>query len=124
MPSLRFRQGPVASLLSSDLPGTIAFYRDLLGFELTAWDPDPDLPSWIQLRNGAVVLQFFADAAAGEPSLTGTLHLYPEDGVVSAAEALRGRVMFAAEPEMMPYGLLEFALLDPNGYRLAFSEEC
>lgn len=124
MPSLRFRQGPVVSLLAGDMPGTIAFYCGLLGFELTAWDPDPARPEWIQLRNGAVVLQFYADATNGEPSLTGTLHLYPEGGVVGAAEALRGRVLFAAEPEMMPYGLLEFALLDPNGYRLAFCEEC
>jgi hypothetical protein len=38
------------------------------------------------------------------------------------AEELHGKVAFAWGPEVMDYGMREFAVQDPNGYYLAFTE--
>ena len=37
-------------------------------------------------------------------------------------DSLEGRVMPEWGPEEMPYGMLEFAVRDPDGYFLSFGE--
>ena len=37
-------------------------------------------------------------------------------------EEFRGKVDFAWGPEVMDYGMREFAVQDPNGYFIAFAE--
>ena len=119
---MSFRRGTVPSLRVRDVARTIAFYRDLLGFALIGRHPADD-PTWVALAHGPVELQFFSDPpiGVGEPGLAGTLYLYPDD-VRALAERLRGRVPFEWGPEVMPYGMREFAILDPDGYRIAFTE--
>ena len=53
--------------------------------------------------------------------MSGTLYLYP-DNVDALADELRGKVAFAWGPETMDYGMREFAVQDPNGYYIAFTE--
>jgi hypothetical protein len=48
------------------------------------------------------------------------LHL-PES-VAALAEELRGKVELAWGPEVMDYGMNEFAVQDPSGYFIAFTE--
>lgn len=65
-----------------------------------------------------------ADPPCGTPQApvcSGTFYIFPES-VQRLAEELCGKVEFAWGPEVMPYGMREFGIRDPNGYYLAFTE--
>jgi catechol 2,3-dioxygenase-like lactoylglutathione lyase family enzyme len=113
----------VPSLLVCDLGRTLAFYAQL-GFERTGVWPDADRPSWAEVRRDGVVLQFHDQPPHGtppDPVCSGTFYVFPDD-VQALADELRGRVPFAWGPEVMDYGMREFAVQDPDGYYLAFAE--
>lgn len=114
----------VPSLLARDLGQTLSFYESTLGFRVTGLDRRESELYWAEVTRDGVVIQFFADPPKGcpsEPVLTGTLYLFPES-VEELARELEGRVPFEWGPEVMEYGMREFAVRDPNGYILAFTE--
>lgn len=120
----RLGRRAVPSLLSSDLQETIRFYTKVLGFELTGCYPDPEDPGWIELSRDGAVIQFYDRPHQGEPErpiLSGTLYFFPES-VEALADELRERLSFEWGPEVMDYGMREFAVRDPDGYLLAFTE--
>jgi hypothetical protein len=51
---------------------------------------------------------------------SGTFYIFPEN-VTALADELQGKVEFAWGPEVMDYGMREFAIKDPNGYFIAFA---
>ena len=113
----------VPSLLVRDLEATFAFYRRL-GFSRTGVFPDEDAPFWGEVARDGIALQFYTDPPHGTPSkpvFSGVLYLYPND-VRALADELRDAVPFAWGPEVMEYGMREFAIQDPDGYYLAFTE--
>lgn len=121
-PRTRLSERVIPSLLARDLDATIEFYLRL-GFELSGRHPEGE-PTWIELRRDGLCLQFHRHPPEGmpkEPALSGTLYAHPAD-VAALAEEWRGRVEFAWGPEVMEYGMREFAIRDPNGYFLAFTE--
>jgi hypothetical protein len=70
------------------------------------------------------VLQFHTEPPHGTPPTpvcSGTFYIFPEN-VAALAEELRGKVELAWGPEVMDYGMNEFAVQDPNGYFIAFTE--
>jgi hypothetical protein len=70
------------------------------------------------------MFQFHTEAPMGtprEPICSGTFYVFP-DNVTALAEEFRGKVDFAWGPEVMDYGMREFAVQDPNGYFIAFAE--
>jgi catechol 2,3-dioxygenase-like lactoylglutathione lyase family enzyme len=112
----------VPALLAKDLDETLAFYAKL-GFAVTGRSP-ADAPRWAEVARDEVRLQFHLDPPHGtpaEPVMSGTLYLRP-DSVEELAAELRDTVPFAWGPEVMPYGMRELAVQDPNGYYLAFAE--
>ena len=114
----------VPSLLARDMGETRRFYVDGLGFRVTGSYPDEETPAWLELTRDGVSLQFYAEPPVGtpdRPTFSGTLYLYPAD-VRALAEELRDRVPFSWGPEVMDYGMREFAVQDPNGYYIAFTE--
>ena len=56
-----------------------------------------------------------------EPICSGTFYVFPESAS-ALADGLRGEVDFAWGPEVMDYGMREFAVQDPSGYFIAFTE--
>lgn len=113
----------VPALLVRELAETLAFYARL-GFRQTGSYPDGEAPTWAEVARDDVTLQFHTEAPAGTPDApvwSGTLYLYPESVEALAAE-LRQVVPFAWGPEVMDYGMREFAVRDPNGYFIAFTE--
>lgn len=113
----------VPALLVNDMHETLAFYRRL-GFALSGSHPDEATATWAEVTRDRISLQFHSEATAGtpgEPAMSGTLYVYPDD-VMRLADEWRGTVDFAWGPEKMPYGQLEFGIRDPNGYFLAFAE--
>lgn len=86
--------------------------------------PDKDAATWIEVERDGVTLQFHSEPPCGtpfEPVYTGTFYFFPQS-VAALAEEFRGKVEFAWCPEVMEYGLREFAVKDPNGYYPAFAE--
>lgn len=113
----------VPSLLVRDLEATFAFY-DRLGFSRTGVFPDEGTPIWGEVARDGIALQFYTDPPKDtptEPVLSGALYLYPSD-VRALADEFKDVTPFAWGPEIMAYGMREFAIQDPDGYYLAFTE--
>ena len=113
----------VPSLLVNDLEATLAFYHRL-GFTRTGVFPNEDAPIWAEVTRDGIVLQFYTDPPRGTPTkpvFSGVLYLYPSD-VRALAEELKEVAPFAWGPEVMEYGMREFAIQDPDGYYVAFTE--
>lgn len=113
----------VPSLLVRDLGETLAFW-ERLGFRQTGRHPEDGEPTWVEVRRDEIVLWLYTEPPQGtpvEPVFSGTLYLHP-DSVERLAAELEDEVPFAWGPEVMPYGMREFAVQDPNGYYIAFTE--
>lgn len=123
MKTVGIGQRLVPALLVRNMDETLAFYQQL-GFQLTGRRPSETAPNWAEVKRDSVVLQFHTVPSCGTPSepvCSGTFYIFPES-VAALAEELRGRVDFAWGPEVMDYGMREFAVQDPNGYFIAFTE--
>jgi catechol 2,3-dioxygenase-like lactoylglutathione lyase family enzyme len=114
-----------------DMPTSIRFYRDVLGFDVvTTSPPRGEHFDWALLRLSGVELMlntaYEEDArpAAPDPARF-AMHedtcLYFGCPNVDAAYAyLRARGVAAKEPEVAPYGMKQLYVSDPDGYSLCF----
>ncbi len=105
-----------------DLPGSIEFYRGMLGFELQAHDPES---GWASLALGPVVVMLSGpNEHEGDraPVFTGSLYFRVND-VDGLWSRLKDRVRVCYPIEAFDYGMREFAVYDNNGYLLQFGEE-
>jgi hypothetical protein len=66
-------------LQTADLGKTIAFYRDILCFELIGLWPDEASPVWCELACGMARLMFMTNDHLREPQLSGTLYIRTSD---------------------------------------------
>jgi catechol 2,3-dioxygenase-like lactoylglutathione lyase family enzyme len=107
-------------LQTTDFPATIAFYSEVLGFALVGRWPD-EAPQWCMLSRGDVRVMFMTNEHCGPPSLSGTLYIETDD-VLAIHQSLEGRVEILWGPEVYHYGMLEFAIKDPNGYTISFGQ--
>ena len=75
---------------------------------------------------GAASLMFYSaeslDQPPGPSAMTGVLYFNHAD-VRALWEHLRDRAEVAWPLQEMPYGLLEFAIFDGNGYILSFGQK-
>lgn len=113
----------VPSLLVNSMDETLAFYRKL-GFEVTGCDGTETNSTWAEVRRGTIIFQFYAEPPNGTPSTpmcSGTFYIFTKE-IDALALEFQGKVEFAWGPEVMDYGMKEFAVQDPNGYFIAFSE--
>jgi uncharacterized glyoxalase superfamily protein PhnB len=104
-----------------DLPGSIAFYAEVLGFELTAHEPEW---GWASLTRGPAELMLAGpNEHEGDvkPAFTGSLYFRVAD-VDGLWAQLRERVRVCYPLETFPYGMREFAIYDNNGYLLQFGQ--
>ncbi len=139
----------VPMLSTADLAGTIAFYRDTLGFDVISTFPEGS-PTWCYLKRGDAYLMFSSlaeldhdhderghDEQGGEhdhshdedeghhhhsPTGVWTLYVYPDD-VDSLWEKLKEQAPVAYPLGETPYGMREFGIRDPNGFMLSFGKE-
>ncbi len=125
-------QGLAPLLQVFDMPTSIQFYRDVLGFEVTqrskALSDNPDDVNWAMLRlNDAILMLNTAyepesrpptpDAArfAGHAD-TGLYFGCPD--VDGAYRFLLGKGLDVREPAIAPYGMKQLHVTDPDRYRL------
>jgi catechol 2,3-dioxygenase-like lactoylglutathione lyase family enzyme len=104
-------------LQSADLQRTIDWYQSILGFRLIRQEEN-----WCRLERDGVSLMFMRNEHVGEPHATATQYIYVND-LDAFWSAIKDRVKAEWGPEEMPYGMMEFAIKDPDGYLLSFGEE-
>jgi uncharacterized glyoxalase superfamily protein PhnB len=117
----------VPSIESNDMAGTISFYRNLLGMQVLNLYPENE-PYWALLEKDGVQLMVTernAHAKTMETAFTGSFYVFPDD-----VEALWVKIAAKIDPEyiawpleVFDYGMMEFAITDPNGYLWRFGQE-
>ena len=104
-----------------DLPRAIAFYTDRLGFRVDVCWP-PNQPTFAILVREAVSVGFF-EPSEHQPGPIGYAELYIEVSDAAAlASQLRAEIPIEWGPEVYAYGRREFAVRDPHGYLVIFTE--
>jgi catechol 2,3-dioxygenase-like lactoylglutathione lyase family enzyme len=105
----------------TDLQTAITFYKDLLGFHVGSLWPEHE-PSFALLDRDDVCIQFsVVDPSKDEAIGHGTLSFEVDDARAVHAD-LEGRATIEWGPEVYWYGRREFAIRDPSGYLIIFSE--
>lgn len=111
-----------------DMPTSLAFYRDRLGFAVDASSAPGDTADWVQLRLGDTFLMLNTRyeahhrPAAPDPARvaahddTGLFFSCPDIDAAYAFLCERG--VEAAPPKVAPYGMKQLYLTDPDGYVL------
>jgi catechol 2,3-dioxygenase-like lactoylglutathione lyase family enzyme len=105
----------------ADLRPAIEFYVNLLEFKLGLLWPQ-HAPTFVILDRDGTSVQFcLADATGQIPVERATL-CFDVDDVRALHANLTGKVAVEWGPEVYWYGRREFAIRDPGGYLLIFSE--
>jgi glyoxylase I family protein len=114
-----------------DMPASVHFYCDLLGFEIVNTDgkPAPGF-DWVWLRlDGADLMLNTRYEADDRPAAPDPARVASHDDIglffscpdVDAAYAhLRDNGVNARAPNVAPYGMKQMYLTDPDGYALCF----
>ncbi|MDC8014017.1 VOC family protein [Tahibacter soli] len=113
-----------------DMPTSLAFYRDTLGFSIDASSSPGDHADWVQLRLGDAYLMLNTRYEAHDRPATpdpARVAAHDDTGLyfgcpdVDAAYAfLRERGVDARPPTVAPYGMKQLYVTDPDGYALCF----
>lgn len=113
-----------------DMPKSIAFYRDVLGFEVVSPVPDGDECDWALLRlNESELMLNTAYEAEERPAAPdaarivahGDTALFFDCADVDAACAyLRQKGIEVSDPVIRDYGMKQLYLKDPDGYEICF----
>jgi glyoxylase I family protein len=114
-----------------DMATSIAFYRDVLGFEVVATSPPRGGHfDWALLRLSGVELMlntaYEEDARPGAPDAgrvaahEDTCLYFGCPDVDAAYTCLQARGVAAEQPKVAPYGMKQLYLRDPDGYSLCF----
>jgi glyoxylase I family protein len=109
-----------------DLPVSMAFYRDVLGFELVSGDDS----WWCMLKLGGVSLMLNTAyerderPAAPDPARVaghsdGELYFATPDAD-AVYEHIRAKGWEVREPKNMFYGMRQVSIKDPDGFQLHF----
>jgi catechol 2,3-dioxygenase-like lactoylglutathione lyase family enzyme len=118
------------NLIVGDVERSLAFYRDVLGFQVGWTVPDAAPYVFASVQSGSVEIFFNAPepAVAEYPALKdkpigGTLTLFIEvAGIADVYARLKDRVPVVMPLDKKWYGVTEFAFTDPDGYVITFAE--
>ena len=113
-----------------DMPTSIAFYRDSLGFEVIATSqPGPNFGWALLSLNGVELMLNTAYETAERPPAPDPARIAAHHDtsiyfgcpdVDAAYEYLHGKGVAANQPQTAPYGMRQLYLSDPDGYTLCF----
>jgi glyoxylase I family protein len=126
-------RGVMALLWVYDMPRSIRFYRDELGFEVTNTSQveGKDSFGWAMLRRGEArfMLNTIYDSDADRPSPAPLpeaqsqrdVWLYFDCADMAAAYVeLREKGVDISAPALTYYGMRQMSVVDPDGYRIWF----
>ena len=113
-----------------DMPTSIRFYRDVLGFEIIHQSTEGDHFDWALLRlgNAELMLNTAYESDSRPESPDGARIAAHEDttlyfgcpNVDATYEYLTSKGVQTKPPTTAPYGMRQLYLLDPDGYSLCF----
>lgn len=119
-----------------DMPTSLGFYRDVLGFEIVNCAPPvgqvpPDAHGWAWLRHGTteIMLNTLYDPEAPRPVApdsarvvchADTVLYFGCPDVDAMHEQLRRAGLALEPPRVAPYGMKQIYLRDPDGFALCF----
>ncbi len=109
----------------SDVLRSLSWYRDNLGFTPEAEPAEPPHVRCVLQRDGVSLMLRHADAVPPRSLLPGDWDVYLTLEGEALAELLdhaRRRTPLVRGPEVMPGGMVEFELEDPDGYRVCVAE--
>jgi uncharacterized glyoxalase superfamily protein PhnB len=116
-----------------DMPTSLAFYRDLLGFEVLDTAPAGPVTHWAMLRNGPVYLMLHTkyefdyerpleqDRTSGRDDFI--LYIMCDDADAAYTELQAKGWPDIEEPSTAPYGVRQLQARDPDGFRLCLQHE-
>jgi catechol 2,3-dioxygenase-like lactoylglutathione lyase family enzyme len=113
----------------NNVPATLAFYRDLLGFGVMYQGPEPDDIFFGMVERGGAMIMFKSIGVAPVPNYTRDVNqgVAPWDAYICAsdpdalaAEFASRNVEFSKALHNNSDGLRGFEVKDPNGYVLFF----
>ena len=116
-----------------DMPTSVRFYRDKLGFEVVNTSPvlGPDKFHWALLRLGSAEIMlntaYEFDSERPVPADRARIAAHGDTGlffgcpdVDAAYEDFRDKGVAVKPPKVAPYGMKQLSLSDPDGYGLCF----
>ena len=115
-----------------DMPASVRFYRDLLGFEVLSTSPlrSKDDSDWVWLKRDGTELmlntryEFDNRPTAPDPACVAahddTCFYIGCPDVDAAYKYLRGKGIDVKEPKIAPYGMKQLYLKDPDGFGICF----
>jgi glyoxylase I family protein len=124
-------RGVCALLQVFDMPASVRFYRDVLGFEIAKTSQrEGDRFDWGVLRlNNAEIMLSAAYEEAQRPAVPDpariavhgdTILYFGCPDVAAAYSHLRAHGVDVKEPAVAPYGMKQLYVSDPDGYLLCF----
>jgi uncharacterized glyoxalase superfamily protein PhnB len=108
---------------TTNIPGTVAYYEEKLGFECLGTWQDPPVYAIMVRDQQAIHFRCAAQPAANPEKYADELldaYLYVEDADALYAEYAANGVEFTREPANMPWRSREFVVKDCDGRLLAF----
>jgi len=109
-------------LWTNDLKETMEFYKNILGFEIAAYNENW---AWCSLYKDEVNLMFSVPNQNsyfnGYTKFTGSFYILCEE-IDDAWEELKAQVSIVYPIADFENGMREFAILDNNGYMLQFGK--
>ena len=107
----------------ADFNRSLAFYRDILGFEVLSTFPE-ESPSFALISREGVGLQLGGIDGQKDPASPSTCTLYFDvRDTQGLYDELKGKVKIEWGPEVYFYHRREFAFHDPDGHLIIISEE-
>ena|SRR5438067_7730583 len=115
-----------------DMPTSLEFYCDVLGFEKALVDDEKKAPNhdWVLLRRGDIDLMLNTmyerdhRPPQPEPKRTAAHHdvtlYFAAPDVDAVYEYLKGRGVAAKPPKVAYYGMKQLYMSDPDNYNLCF----
>ena len=108
-----------------NVPASLAFYRDRLGFTARFTLGDP--PSYAIIERGPIELHLMPpgdkDRQGGQPAGQSSIYAYSTGLDRLHAALLAQGCPIEVPPQDFPYGMREFSVRDPDGNRVTFGQE-
>jgi catechol 2,3-dioxygenase-like lactoylglutathione lyase family enzyme len=115
-----------------DMPTSLAFYRDVMGFEVISDPPEDGRCDWVWLKRGESELMLnTAYEAENRPPApdparvaahADTALFFGCEDVDAACADLRARGVAAKEPIVTGYGMKQVYLKDPDGFEICLQQ--
>jgi Glyoxalase/Bleomycin resistance protein/Dioxygenase superfamily len=107
----------VPMLQCHDINATKEWHRSVLGFQCVREMEQTEC----RLESDGAAIMIMKNAHLGVPQATATQYIYVDD-VLGLWNSIKHTCATEWGPEEMPYGMLEFAIKDVNGYLLSFGQ--